>query len=128
MASGCSKPTADILELAPAKGSRSQSMSIVASGICRKTKNQRPSAISEKSGRVSFSCEHICGNGKNPNELVADTGRVQKSPDCLAVKLRNQPSYQMKSAMLSSCSSLNNICAAKWTSIAIRIYGTREKR
>ena len=101
LASGSSKTTADVQELAAAKRSRSLSITVAASGKRPKTKIQRAPAIGEKSQGVSFACEHMCGNVEDPHELVADTGRVQKSPDCLAVQWRKQPTYPMQSALVS---------------------------
>ena len=101
VASGSSKPTADVQELADAKRSRSLSITVAASGKRPKTNIQSTPAIGEKSQGVSFACEYMCGNVDDPLELVADTGRVQKSPDCLAIQSRKQPTYPMQSALVS---------------------------
>ena len=101
VASGSSKPSADVQKLAAAKRRHSLSITVAASGKRPKPKIQRAPALGEESQGASFACEHMCGNVEDPHELVADTGRVQKSPDCLAVQSRIQPTYPMQSAVVS---------------------------
>ena len=86
VASGSTKPAADVQELAAAKRSRSLSIAVAASGKRAKTKIQRAQVIGEKSLEVSFPCEKVCGDVEDPHALVADTGELQKSPDCLVLR------------------------------------------
>ena len=101
VASGSTKPAADVQELAAAKRSRSLSIVVTASRKLPKTKIQRAPTIGEKSLEVSFPSENVCGDVKDPPELVADTGELQKSPDCLAIQPRKQPAYLKQSALVS---------------------------
>ena len=86
VASGSTKSAADIQELAAAKRSRSQSMAVVVSGTRPTTKMQRAPTMEKKSLEVSFPCDNVCGDVEDRHELVADTGEVQQSPDCLAIQ------------------------------------------
>ena len=101
VASGSTESGADVQELAAAKRCRSVSIAVAASAKRPKTKIQRAPAIGEKSLTVSFPCENVCGNVEDPHELVADTGELQKSTDCLAIQPRKQPAYHKQSALLS---------------------------
>ena len=100
VASGSTKLAADVQELAAATRSCSLSIAVAASGKRTKTKIQRALAIGEKSLQVSFPCENVCGDVEDPHELVADTGELQKSPDCLAIQPRKQPAYLKQSALV----------------------------
>ena len=105
VASGSTKPVADVQELAAAKRSRSPSIAVAASGKRPNTKIQRAiqraPAIVEKSQEVSVPYENVCSDVADPHELVPDTGEVQKSPDCLAVPSRKQPTYPKQSVLVS---------------------------
>ena len=101
VASGSSKVTEDLQELAAAKRSRSRRIRVAASGNRRQTKIQKAATIVDISQRVSFVCEHMCSKVEDPHELVVHSGRLQKSSDCLAVQLRKQPTYPMQSALVS---------------------------
>ena len=119
VASGFTKPAVDVQELAAAKRSGSQSIAVVASGKRPKTKIQRAPTIGEKSQEVSFLCENVCGDVEDPHKLVADTGKVQQSPDCLGMQSKEQPANPKQSALLTLRAQYGNICAGKCISIYV---------